>query len=424
MTSFKSSHAFESFHSSGLPGRPPAFRRQSASNINSNNPSSSSRSITYADQQQPSSSHHNCFRERAGSVASNTALMDPVTHPHSITSSHHTIGGGGGGGGGGLFSSSLVREQSLALGDLERRQSFDFEHAPSHQQGSASSGNGAGTGAGTGPGTGPGPGPGGSATITGPDSWTTVSATSSSVLHPSGSQSSISKCYDATASQGGQHPLSIRRQSMAPDTIKHLQERPIRSPPSGLSLLLKTGRTSIDSNNGSLFGHGGMSTSGSVPGHLSVAPLETTHGTPSLVRVNTAESNNNNLSDDDEHDDADEYDDAAIEHMLATASENNNDNDDVRGQRRGVGSWIARLNPFSSSEDHTQQQHRRGSKSKKHQQGTEIEPLIPHGDDDIEDGPVMYDSLGQPSQQYRRQREHSVSGDDSLQAYWRFWRET
>ncbi|KAG0090890.1 hypothetical protein BGZ93_009084 [Podila epicladia] len=411
MTSFKSSHAFESFHSSGLPGRPPAPRRQSASNINSNNPSSSSRSITYADQQQPSSSDHNYLRERAGSVASNTALLDPFIHPPSITPSHHTTGGGGG-----LFSSSLVREQSLALGDLERRESFEFERAPSHQQGSVPSGNGAALGTGTGVGV----GPGGSASTTGPASWATVSATPSSVLLPSGSQSSISRYYDAMVSQGGQHPLSIRRQSMAPDTIKHLQERPILSPPSGLSLLLKTGRASVDSNSGSLFGHGGMST-GSVPGHLSIAPLETTHGTPSLARVNTTESNNNNnISDDDEHDDADEYDDAAIEHMLATASENNNDNDDERGQRRGVGSWIARLNPFSSSEDHTQQ----GSKNKKQQQGTENEPLIPCRDDDIEDGPVMYDSLGQPSQEYRRQREHSVTGDDSLQAYWRFWRET
>ncbi|KAG0028554.1 hypothetical protein BGZ82_008363 [Podila clonocystis] len=407
MTSFKSSHAFESFHSSGLPGRIPAPRRQSASNIN-NNPSSS-RSITYADQQLPSSSDHDYVRERAGSVASNTALLDPFIHPHSITPSNHTTGGGG------LFSSSLVREQSLALGDLERRQSFDFEHAPSHQQGS-SSGNGTTPGAGV--------GAGGSATTSGPDSWATVSSTPSSILHPSGSQSSISRYYDASATnQGVQHPLSIRRQSMAPGTIKHLQERPIRSPPSGLSLLLKTGRASIDSSSGSLFGHGGMSTSGSVPGHISVAPLEPTHRTPSLVRVNTTESNKH-FSDDDEHD-ADEYDDAAIEHMLATASENNiysNDNDDASGQRRRVGSWIARLNPFSSSEDHTQQ-HWRGSKSKT-RQGTENEPLIPHGDDNIEDGPVMYDSLGQPTQQYRRQRQLSVAGDDSLEAYWRFWRET
>lgn len=154
--------------------------------------------------------------------------------------------------------------------------------------------------------------------------------------------------------------------------------------------------------------------------------MDGTHGQPNLVRVNTTESNNiNNIEDDDndDYDDGDEYDDAAIEHMLASASENNvddNDDDCARGKRRGVGSWIARLNPFSSSsEDHTQQ-HRRGKG--KTQQGTENESLIPHGDD-IEDGPVMYDSLGQPSQQYRRQRQLSV-GDDSLESYWRFWRET
>lgn len=402
MTSFKSSHAFESFHSSGLPGRPPAPRRHSSStNANSQ---ISSRSITYADQQQPSSDH-DYSRERAGS-ASNAALQDPFTHPRSITPSYHTTGGG-------LFSSSLVREQSLALGDLERRQSCGFvEHASSHQQGSGSSGNGT------------------EGSTTGPESWATVSATPSSV-HPSGSQSSISRYYDAASNQGGQHPLSIRRQSMAPDSnVKHLQERPIRSPPSGLSLLLKTnGRASTESNGGALFGHGGMLTSGSVPS-LSVAPMDGTHGQPNLVRVNTTESNNiNNIDEDDEdddHDDGDEYDDAAIEHMLASASDNNiNDNDDdgARGKRRGVNSWIARLNPFSyssSAEDHIQQQHRRGKG--KTQQGTENEPLIPHGDD-IEGGPIMYDSLGQPSQHYQRQRELSV-GDDTLESYWRFWRET
>lgn len=398
MTSFKSSHAFEGFLSSGLPGRPPAPRRHSSS-TNTNN-QTSSRSITYADQQQPSSDH-DYFRERAGST-SNAAFQDPFTHPHSTTPSYHTTGG--------LFSSSLVREQSLALGDLERRQSFDFEHASSHQQGSASSENGTG------------------GSTTGPDSWATVSATSSSV-HPSESQSSISRYYDATSNQGGQHPLSIRRQSMAPDpNAKHL-ERPIRSPPSGLSLLLKTnGRASTESNGGSLFGNREMSTSGSVPSLFT--PMDSTHGQPNLVRVNTTESDNiNNINnidddDDDDHDDGDEYDDAAIEHMLASASENNtNDNDDdgARGKRRGVGSWIARLNPFSSSssEDPTKQ-YRRGKG--KTQQGTENEPLIPHGDN-IEDGPVMYDSLGQPSQQYRRRRELSVV-DDSLDGYRRFWRET
>ncbi|KAF9217972.1 hypothetical protein BGZ59_005743 [Podila verticillata] len=392
MTSFKSSHAFESFHSSGLPGRPPAPRRHSSS-INTNN-QTSSRSITYADQQLPSSDQ-DYFRERAGST-SNAAFQDQLTHTHSTTPSYHTTGG--------LFSSSLIREQSLALGDLERRQSFDFGHASSHQQGSASSGNGTG------------------GSTTGPDSWATVSATPSSV-HPSGSQSSISRYYDATSNQGGQHPLSTRRQSMVSDlNAKHL-ERPIRSPPSGLSLLLKTnGRANTESNGGSLFGYGGMSTSGSVP-----TPMDGAHRQPNLVRVNTTESNNiNNISDDDDddddHDDGDEYDDAAIEHMLASASENNiddNDDDGARAKRRGVGSWIARLNPFSSSEDHTQQHRRVKGKT---QQGTENESLIPHGDD-IEDGPVMYDSLGQPSQQYRRQRELSV-GDDSLESYWRFWRET
>ncbi|KAF9171414.1 hypothetical protein BGX21_007522 [Mortierella sp. AD011] len=107
MTSYKSSHAFEGMQ----PGRQPlpknAIPNYSASTSFSKSPtdhhpissSSAARDVT--------------SRKRSDSINSSSLLDFPsLSQPHSIPPSY-------------LLSTSLVREQSLALGNLERRQSID-----------------------------------------------------------------------------------------------------------------------------------------------------------------------------------------------------------------------------------------------------------------------------------------------------------
>ncbi|KAG0370978.1 sulfate transporter family-domain-containing protein [Gamsiella multidivaricata] len=106
MTSYKSSHVFEGFQPSGLPGRLPLPK-----NATSNFSSSSAASASH---QSPGPTAVD--RKRSDSINSTSLLDFPsLSQPHSIPySSSHAA-----------FSTSVVREQSLALGNLERRQSFD-----------------------------------------------------------------------------------------------------------------------------------------------------------------------------------------------------------------------------------------------------------------------------------------------------------
>ncbi|KAG0209674.1 hypothetical protein BGX28_010053 [Mortierella sp. GBA30] len=114
MTSFKSSHAFENMQASGLPGRPPLRKQDtSASSVNApfttNTASSSDGAGTTS-------------RNRSDSTSNlSSSFMDypSLSQPHSYVHASSQPG----------FSSSLVREQSLALGNLERRQSFESNPA-------------------------------------------------------------------------------------------------------------------------------------------------------------------------------------------------------------------------------------------------------------------------------------------------------
>ncbi|KAF9116263.1 hypothetical protein BGX27_003856 [Mortierella sp. AM989] len=109
MTSYKSSHAFEGMQPSGLPGRPPlpknATPNYSAASTSFSKPSAVDNSTS--DARDVSS------RRRSDSINSSSLLDFPsLSQPHSIPQSY-------------TLSTSLVREQSLALGNLERRQSID-----------------------------------------------------------------------------------------------------------------------------------------------------------------------------------------------------------------------------------------------------------------------------------------------------------
>ncbi|KAI9237937.1 MAG: hypothetical protein BYD32DRAFT_281857 [Podila humilis] len=165
MTSYKSSQAFEGFQASGLPGRPPLPKNAHHSQGNiSSTPLATTPSDTalFVGSNPPS-------RKRSDSNASSSAFLDhPFSHPHSHAPT---------------FSSSLVREQSLALGNLERRQSFDSSSPLKSDD---------------------------------PSSW-------------------------ALGSTSGTHKdsLAIQRQSGSTSTTT-TKDGPNRSPPSGLSLLLKT----------------------------------------------------------------------------------------------------------------------------------------------------------------------------------------
>ncbi|KAF9979440.1 hypothetical protein BGZ75_009705 [Mortierella antarctica] len=105
MTSFKSSHAFENMHASGLPGRPPLPKNATPASSHSYSTAISNTPSTPADGVG--------IRKRADSISTSFLDQPSLSQPHSYVNSQST------------FSSSLVREQSLALGNLERRQSFD-----------------------------------------------------------------------------------------------------------------------------------------------------------------------------------------------------------------------------------------------------------------------------------------------------------
>ncbi|KAF9316809.1 hypothetical protein BG003_001538 [Podila horticola] len=166
MTSYKSSHAFEGFQASGLPGRPPLPKNAHHSQTQGTftTPLATTPSDALFIGSNPTS------RKRSDSNASSSAFLDhPFSHPHSHAQP--------------TFSSSFVREQSLALGNLERRQSFD---SPSPLKSDD-------------------------------PSWAASGTTNAS---------------------GATHKDSLAIQRQPGTTAK--QDGPNRSPPSGLSLLLKT----------------------------------------------------------------------------------------------------------------------------------------------------------------------------------------
>ncbi|KAF9952673.1 hypothetical protein BGZ72_006009 [Mortierella alpina] len=105
MTSFKSSHAFENMHASGLPGRPPLPKNATPASSTSHSTAITNTPSTPADGAG--------IRKRSDSISTSFLDQPSLSQPHSYVNSQST------------FSSSLVREQSLALGNLERRQSFD-----------------------------------------------------------------------------------------------------------------------------------------------------------------------------------------------------------------------------------------------------------------------------------------------------------
>ncbi|KAF9156099.1 hypothetical protein BG015_007276 [Linnemannia schmuckeri] len=116
MTSYKSAHAFENMHASGLPGRPP-LPKNAAPNFSIGSPSGNNSHNNNND-----TTHEGTpttiGRKRSDSTTSTNFFgHQSFTHPHSI--GQHSSQA--------AFSTSVVREQSLALGNLERRQSFDSE---------------------------------------------------------------------------------------------------------------------------------------------------------------------------------------------------------------------------------------------------------------------------------------------------------
>ncbi|KAF9431534.1 hypothetical protein BGZ76_000190 [Entomortierella beljakovae] len=112
MTSYKSSHAFEGMQPSGLPGRPPLPKNAT--------PNYTEPSVTFSKSPTNDNSSHahtsdaKDFNSRRSDSIQSSSLLDfpSLSQPHSFSQSYN-------------LSSSLVREHSLALGDLERRQSFD-----------------------------------------------------------------------------------------------------------------------------------------------------------------------------------------------------------------------------------------------------------------------------------------------------------
>ncbi|KAF9361482.1 hypothetical protein BGX26_002832 [Mortierella sp. AD094] len=174
MTSYKSSHAFEGMQPSGLPGRPPLPK-----NATPNYSASTSFSKSPTDHQpaSPSAARDVTSRRRSDSINSSSLLDFPsLSQPHSIPPSY-------------LLSTSLVREQSLALGNLERRQSIDSK--PTSPSSSAQPQDNA--------------------------SWATASGTS------------------VAASSSGNIDGQLQKQGK-----DRRRDGADRSPPSGLSLLLKT----------------------------------------------------------------------------------------------------------------------------------------------------------------------------------------
>ncbi|KAF9935452.1 hypothetical protein FBU30_000050 [Linnemannia zychae] len=227
MTSYKSAHAFENFQASGLPGRPP-LPKNAAPNFSVGSPTGNSNYNSNDTNEGASTTG----RKRSDSTTSTNFFDYPsFSHPHSIGHSSQAA-----------FSTSVVREHSLALGNLERRQSFDSEAIISPGNNNASL------------------------------SWATTSA-------------------NATATTSQPNNSNINK-----DVITHRLPANItlsnrkrdggdRSPPSGLSLLLKTKdqESSKDNAKPNDTGAGSGATAGSLSrkqGPLSPppAPIDTKAG--------------------------------------------------------------------------------------------------------------------------------------------------
>jgi hypothetical protein len=122
MTSYKSAHAFENMQASGLPGRPP-LPKNATPNISIGSPSSHSHNHNNTNNNNDTSTTHEGTptpkgRKRSDSTTSTSFFgHQSFSHPHSIGQLSSSA----------ALSTSVVREQSLALGNLERRQSFDSE---------------------------------------------------------------------------------------------------------------------------------------------------------------------------------------------------------------------------------------------------------------------------------------------------------
>ncbi|KAF8944186.1 hypothetical protein BGZ47_004547 [Haplosporangium gracile] len=192
MTSYKSAHAFESMHASGLPGRPPQ-PKNAAPNFSIGSPSGSNSHNNNND-----TTHEGTpatiGRKRSDSTTSTNFFgHQSFSHPHSI--GQHSSQA--------AFSTSVVREQSLALGNLERRQSFDSEAiSPGNNNNTISL------------------------------SWASNTNTTGT---PSGHQSNKNVNNNDTAFG---HRLPANSTSNSNNNRK--RDGADRSPPSGLSLLLRT----------------------------------------------------------------------------------------------------------------------------------------------------------------------------------------
>lgn len=198
MTSYKSAHAFENMHASGLPGRPP-LPKNAAPNFSIGSPSGNSNSHNNNNDTTHEGTPTTIGRKRSDSTASTNFFgHQSYSHPHSI--GQHSSQA--------AFSTSFVREQSLALGNLERRQSFDSEAIIS--PGSNSNNNNNSTSL----------------------SW---ASNTNSTGTPSGHQSNNNNVNNSDA--GVSHRLPANSTS---NINNRKRDGGDRSPPSGLSLLLKT----------------------------------------------------------------------------------------------------------------------------------------------------------------------------------------
>ncbi|KAG0052192.1 hypothetical protein BGZ90_006552, partial [Linnemannia elongata] len=198
MTSYKSAHAFENMHASGLPGRPP-LPKNAAPNFSIGSPSGNSNSHNNNHDTTHEGTPTTIGRKRSDSTASTSFFgHQSYSHPHSIGQQSSQA----------AFSTSFVREQSLALGNLERRQSFDSEAITSPGSNSNNNKN------------------------TTSLSW--ASNTNSSGT-PSGHQSNNNIVNNSDAAFGHRLPANSTN-----NINNRKRDGGDRSPPSGLSLLLKT----------------------------------------------------------------------------------------------------------------------------------------------------------------------------------------
>ncbi|KAF9093122.1 hypothetical protein BGX23_003635 [Mortierella sp. AD031] len=244
MTSYRSALAFEHMQASALPGRPP-LPKNATPNFSIGSPSGNSNHNHNSnnDTNHDGTTTATIGRKRSDSTTSTNFLdYQSFSHPHSI--GHHSSQP--------AFSTSFVREQSLALGDLERQQSFDSEAiiSPGNNNNNTSL------------------------------SWASTSGTN-------GTPSSANNNNNNNNNDAFTHRLP------ANSTMNNRKrDGADRSPPSGLSLLLKTkdkedskdknnqspSRSNNDSSAGSGSGVGaGSHPLGRKPGPLSPppAPIDT-----------------------------------------------------------------------------------------------------------------------------------------------------